>query len=538
MRQAVGRAMGGAIVIAALAVAGAADEVLDAQHQTEDQRSAASGAPDVSGTPIGLDPDAKIAGWSRFPITQAERVIYVSRSEGDDQNSGLSPDAPLRTLARGKRMLRDGHGDWLLLKRGDTFPNGLGEWRISGASKERPMIVGAYGRGARPRLQPQGKPMLTASAGNPRHLAFISLHAHAARRDPASPDFNGGTDKTNGVFWTTAGGDIRFEDCLFEYFNNNLAFISPGWQNPIEDITLYRCIVRNSYATPEQGFAKQGVFARNVHGMRIKQSVFYHNGWSERVEGAGRTMFGHNVYLAGSKDLRIDNSLIAYGALNGLNLRTGNQPDQVQRRVVARGNLLIGNANGIEAGAVKGREMRSRHLRIEKNVLLRHGGRIPMGDERPTIANGIILSNWDGAIVRDNLLLRSPQGAGGAAIKVQVWKRIESRQVRIEKNTVHAWGEDRLVPKGSGVRLIDNRRGGPAERFAAPGRSLPRYLKKHTSLDSIDAYLQRACAMRKGDWPKALGPAAINAYLRAGFTPRQETADQPDQPGDATATSP
>jgi hypothetical protein len=489
----------------------------------------------LRGRPIGLDPAARAEGWSRYPHRAERRVIYVSNSEGSNGYDGRSPDTPVQTIARGRHMLRDGHGDWLMLKRGDTFPSGLGEWFKSGASEQNPMIVGAYGRGPRPRLQPHGQPVLTVAKGAPRHLAFISLHAHAATRDPDSPHFNGGHNKVNGVFWTAGGGDVRFEDCLFEYFNNNMAFISPSRRNPIENITLYRCTLRYSYATPKQGFAKQGFFGRNLHNVRLRECVFYHNGWSERVKHAGRTMFGHNVYLAGTKDLRIEGCLVADGALNGLNLRTGNQPEQIQRNVVVRNNLLVGNTNGIVAAAVEGRTMRSSNLRVIDNVLVRHGGRIPMGNKRLEIANGITLSNWDGAVVRGNLLLRSPQGAGSAAIKVQTWKRTESRSVKITDNIVHQWGENRVKPKGSDVTVGQNHIGlGPA-RFVDAGRSLPRYSQAQAGVGSIDAFLERAGQMRKGHWPGRLTAGAINAFLREGFTAKPASARPAD---DAAARDP
>ena len=52
------------------------------------------------------------------------RIIYVSSSEGNDLNSGLSPSAPVRTLEAGYDLLRDGQPDWMLLKRGGHLVRG------------------------------------------------------------------------------------------------------------------------------------------------------------------------------------------------------------------------------------------------------------------------------------------------------------------------------------------------------------------------------------------------------------------------------
>ena len=45
---------------------------------------------------------------------------------GDDANDGLSPENPLKTIEKGFGLLRDGHSDWLLLKRGDVWYESIG----------------------------------------------------------------------------------------------------------------------------------------------------------------------------------------------------------------------------------------------------------------------------------------------------------------------------------------------------------------------------------------------------------------------------
>jgi len=77
----------------------------------------------TAGTPPddGLDPSEPIEGWTQFDRDAAARIIYVSRSVGDDANHGLSPVAPVKTIRKGKALLRDGHADWMLLRRGDAF---------------------------------------------------------------------------------------------------------------------------------------------------------------------------------------------------------------------------------------------------------------------------------------------------------------------------------------------------------------------------------------------------------------------------------
>jgi hypothetical protein len=455
-------------------------------------------------------------GWTQFDPNQAERIIFVSSSRGDDSNNGRSPNQAVRSVARGKSMLRDGHADWLLLKRGDVFREGLGGWQMGGASSNRPMLIGAYGSGPRPELQPQGADFMNVG-GSPRHLVLVNIHAHATKRDPSHPDFTGGYDKANGVFWYGGGGDVHFENCLFEYFNNNIALQSRSNDNRIDGVTLYRCVLRYSYTIGDQGRAQQGLFGTRLNNVTLRENVFYHNGWSERVPGTWRSMFGHNVYLNGTQNLTVEDNIVAFGSFNGLNLRTGNKDGDSQRNVVARGNLVVGNAQGITSRANDNRYTISSDLLIENNVVTQHGGRIPVGSNEILVASGITLSNWDGARVRDNLVMRSPQGSGGGALKVQTYNRPNSRNVTFTQNVVHQWGDNRLELSSPGVNVFDNQIGLAKDRFFDPTRTLDRYIRRRTNTGSVRAFFEKASRMRKGNWDKTYTAKPVVRFLQKGF---------------------
>ncbi|MFC6080624.1 right-handed parallel beta-helix repeat-containing protein [Sphaerisporangium aureirubrum] len=79
----------------------------------------------------------------------ASRTYYVDASRGDDDAPGTSPKKAWRSLARaGERALRP--GDTLLLRRGGRWKGTL-ELKGKGTAA-RPVVVGAYGSGARPRI--------------------------------------------------------------------------------------------------------------------------------------------------------------------------------------------------------------------------------------------------------------------------------------------------------------------------------------------------------------------------------------------------
>ena len=462
----------------------------------------------------GLDPSEPKEGWTQFDRAQAERIVYVSHSEGDDANPGLSPAAPVKTVARGKALLRDGRGDWLLLKRGDEFPSGLGTWDKSGASAEAPMVIGAYGQGRRPRLHPQGQHFLFAHGQGASHLAFVSLYAHATQRDPEHPDFNGGTDKAKGVLWLGAGENIRFENCVIDSFNLGLELGNP--EQTLKNVTLYRCIVRDAYATTDQGNS-QGIFTRLVRDLVIRECIFFHNGWSEQVEGSERTVFNHNLYLSSTKNLLIEDSMIVDGALNGMNLRTTDKTGGEQQNVTVRGNLLVGNANAISATGKRGSTLLSTNLLIEKNVAHKHGAAVTFQGDPQMVANGIALSNWDGAILRDNLLLEARDEFTGRAINIERAGHPDPVNHTITRNVVHDWLDNEIPEPTPNVTVTDNRVGLAPSAYVDPTRTLERYITDVAEVPSREAFFRIALRMRKGSWNPTFTAPAVVPWMRAGF---------------------
>jgi hypothetical protein len=307
------------------------------------------------------------------------------------------------------------------------------------------------------------------------------------------------------------------EDCLFEYFNNNVALISEDATDRIHDVTFYRCVMRYSYtAGGKQGWAQQGLFANKLRDVTIRQCIFYHNGWSKHA-GPGRSIFGHNLYLNGSEQVTIENCLIGFGSLRGINLRTANEKDgAVQRDITVRGNVLIGNATGITAGVKQNRTTRGQRLRIEKNLITRHGGIMPVNGESALLANGIVISNWEDGVIRDNLVMHSPQGVGGGAFKVETYKRAHCQDVAFIDNLIYAFGENQVMWHKPGVRLQGNRILAD-ESNNPPTRSLERYIERYTNLTSPEAFMRRASTMRLGHWPLTYTADPILTYVRSGL---------------------
>ncbi len=93
------------------------------------------------------------AAESEWTLKPKGKVIYVSMSDGDDNNSGLSPESPIKTLAELMKRQNGGYNvreqrvfsrDVVLLKRGD-------EWHEKFSSIQG-VTYSAYGEGDKPRI--------------------------------------------------------------------------------------------------------------------------------------------------------------------------------------------------------------------------------------------------------------------------------------------------------------------------------------------------------------------------------------------------
>ncbi|KPA11187.1 hypothetical protein MHK_008609, partial [Candidatus Magnetomorum sp. HK-1] len=91
-------------------------------------------------TPYAIDSD----GWSYIPVCEDTKTVYVSSSEGDDSNDGLTEQSPVKTLERGQALLREGFPDRMLLKRGDVWTNESLRIKTGRNTQER-MVFGYYG---------------------------------------------------------------------------------------------------------------------------------------------------------------------------------------------------------------------------------------------------------------------------------------------------------------------------------------------------------------------------------------------------------
>lgn len=299
------------------------------------------GASTLAITPAAaLADDSSASFWTQFAPSQDTRLIFVSSSEGDDNNSGLNPNEPVASLERAYDLIRDGYPDWMLMKRGDVWYESFPVWRKSGRAENEKLVVGAYGSSdERPQVRPAPNDIGLRRLGNEvvSHVAFVGFHL-----EPQDRPHSGGAD---GINWIRNSEDILFEDIYIDGFATNVNLQA---RNDVEilDLRFNGCVIVDAWNNDGHS---QGLFAFSINGLTIENSVFDHNGWNEDM-GAGPTIFNHNIYIQGYCDnVEIKDCVIADASSHGVHFRAGG---------ILSDNLFLLNPISIDLGGGTGTSVR------------------------------------------------------------------------------------------------------------------------------------------------------------------------------------
>ncbi|MEM7576796.1 MAG: right-handed parallel beta-helix repeat-containing protein [Planctomycetota bacterium] len=457
------------------------------------------------------------AGFTVWPLHPEARRIHVANA-GDDANDGLTPESPVQTLARGLRIMRTGYGDQLLLRAGDTFEGGIGQWRWSGRDAQHPALLGVYGEGDRPRVVTYGEGFLTAPAhAKISFVAFQGLHVFPARRTPGHPLFDSDDlpYREGGLWWMARGEYITLDDCKIVGFQNNVVF-QTNRIGELRNIAVRRCIIADSFShwDGKIGGHSTGLFAMGVDGLLVQDSVFDHNGWAPRdagIAGTKRTKFNHNLYLEQtSRNLTVRNNVITRGSSYGLQLRPGGE---------ATGNLIARNAMGLYFAW--------HPSRIVGNVVVES---VDQGD-KPEDRRGYGIEAWpcqDG-LIQGNLLLHKRGTAEWAgAIEVTdfgAWEaHVANPRVTIQNNTIVGWPvkweKDAIVVRH---KATDVHESGNVLDTESGGTQPPSFARPDMTLDeaaggSFETWLESVRTRPRGTWPQAHTAQAIMAPLFAAYS--------------------
>ncbi|MEA2735936.1 MAG: hypothetical protein QOE14_2387 [Humisphaera sp.] len=380
-------------------------------------------------------------GWTNFTRAEDARTIYVSSSIGNDKNAGLTSTRPVRTLDKARSLLRDGRGDWMLLKAGDVWYEELRGWKKSGLSKDYPLLISSYGKGERPVLETGALDGFSVMGAAIHDVAVVGLLFHAHTRDPDSPSF---IDRRGGYGFNVNAPveNVLVENCVFDSYEYNLSV--RGVSGYGRHIGIRRNVVVDAYPETTQG---EGMYMSRCASVLIEGNVFDRNGFREGFGG-----HGHNIYLAESnRDVYIRNNIIANAGSHGIQARGGAviQGNLFLRNPIA---LLFGNGRDARPGGVSGE--------IAGNVFLGtadldgkdRGWAIEMGNIKPGGMTSVV----------GNIIAHDTQG-NSAAIKLTTGDGLKDNAAQtvgvndllIAGNIIYRWHagmeiDKALTPSGGG----------------------------------------------------------------------------------------
>ncbi len=352
-------------------------------------------------------------GWTTFDLHTDSRIVYVSSSEGDDGNDGLTPETAVASPAKGAELVRDGSPDFLLFRRGDTWrAQDLGADRVvrrfkSGLDKAHPMVVSSYGDSTeRPRLEID-KDFIDDDGKEKSYLAVVGLAFISFPKVPNDSAFNGADG--GALRFVGTGHDLLFEDNYLEYGE----FVV---QN-VSDVEVRRNVIYRSYhvgtcayngdgsrnPNGDSTHRPSGIFAGHVTGLLIEGNVFDQNGWNPDVAEACATIYNHDMYLSGNSQLTVKDNLVMRASSIGIKLSSGTAGESTD--ILVEGNLFAEGEIGISMGGNADTAYRFQDAVIRNNVFTDIGRAQPT---TRTLSWHIDLIDNDKSEVTGNLFVNQP----------------------------------------------------------------------------------------------------------------------------------
>ncbi len=503
------------------------------------------------------------AGWTVFTPSADTLIAYVSSSEGNDANDGMSEATPKRTILAGYGLIRDGYPDWLLLKSGDAWNEVFPGWRKSGRSSSEKMVVGAYGSGtARPVVNAGTSDAgfsSCAQSASLLHFAMVGVKIDA----PSGSACNGVQ-----VFPGVAAADILFEDVYVSHFNVNVV-VQQNQGARVNGVTFRRCVIVDAAATFGGGHS-EGLFCDTTDNLTIDQCTFDHNGFDDGA--AVPTVFNHSIYVHETcGPATVTNNIVVNSASHGVQLRSGGTLDNniLVRNAIGllfgggdvpvpggvsgtvRGNIVLAGKDidasnprgfGIElknviGATVSGNIVANRASTIDGLFAIGSsvsGGPLGVGVQNTSITNNIVY-NWRGGLRMNPQTYLANSVSGNRFIEPTVpsTQAVLSDLPNGGANFTFAnnhWYCGRTADNWFSVTLALRTRtqwvsasGETGADFSSPLLAAPTIgLATYAGtigLPATEAALVAALrAQSRGTWRADLQPDAIAAYLRAGFT--------------------
>ncbi len=535
----------------------------EAGNESNPSESVAITTPDINSNP---------SGFTTFEPEEDSIVIYVSSSKGNDDNSGTSPDAAVRTPTHAASLVRDNHYDFILLKRGDTWRGDeLDLHRFkSGLDADHPMVIASYGESIqRPRLEVHTH--FINHGGHVRnYVAVMGLQIVSYPKIPGDEDFDG--DRGGAFRYVGGGTGFLIEDCHIIY--GEIIVQSYGEGNHYTDVSLRRNIIEYSYHINTSGqnstFRPSGMYASHVTGLTIEENIFDHNGWNDNVDTAGATMYNHNMYL-NADNLIVRDNIIARASSMGIKMRSDTTGDA--DTLLFENNLFVDGEIGLGIGGNTDEPDRFRNVTIRQNVFSQIGMNNPTNRSFSWMLG---VKDNTNTLIEDNYFLHQPwydnaygiQVGGGSgtitdiAIQNNTFYNLRYRGILVEagdgwsdvlisNNTIvdpanessliyHTGSFDNVVYQDNnyysedsdnwfydnGTRILlsewieisgESSASEWTGEFSDPDRTVADYAGKLGLEESLESFLQRAKQQSRLNWNDNLTAGAVLDYIRAGF---------------------
>lgn len=432
------------------------------------------------------------SGWTEISASTDSLIVYVSSSEGDDANDGLSTSTPVKTLAKAASFVRDGYPDHLLLKRGDVWTDEtLGRFK-SGRSESEPLVLSYYGEsGERPKLKVSSN-FIDHNGQVRSNLAIIGLHFVAYKMDPADPAFTGTSPSS--LRFVGGGNNLLVEDCKLEFTDIIVQnFSTFKYQN----FKLRRSMVTDVWSpntSNSNAVRPSGIYATSVDGLLIEENLFDHNGWNENVPGAGANQYNHNMYIQTSNvgnHVTVRGNVIARASSHGVQGRPGGLYED---------NLFVENSIGLQLG-YKGTPLQAGTFAHAKNNVILAGKRMdPTNSSEPRTAAvwGLWLDDLGSGTVTLEGNIVANRKELGSYVGIRNYAGIN-----YAGNIQYNWG-------GGIGDMVD-------PTWDDPARSVDSYHGSLGKTATLQAFLTEARNRGLKEWPLEYSAYTVNAYIRDGF---------------------
>jgi hypothetical protein len=267
------------------------------------------------------------SGWSSFTLPAGAVIWYVA-ANGSDSNNGHTVSTPLLNVSTAVAQLRRGVGDWVLLRRGDTFPEStIYNLHASGSNVGgviSPIVFGSYdpsvpgvvnpntvgkrpvwlvGSGQNQWYRDGGGTIIT---GDGDYIAFVGIDIYYHTRDPFGADYINPVSADGGFYFNSAISMnwLLVEDCRISFAGQAFGF-SAQRDTVYNNVTVRRCIFYNiyTYQFNNPNAASTVISGGNWNNLLWEENICFKTGWNHDVTLAGggsrgSTYYDHCMYVS------------------------------------------------------------------------------------------------------------------------------------------------------------------------------------------------------------------------------------------------